>query len=248
MTHVDARTTRTGAVPQSRRALLVREIGGFGIVGAVSFVADIALYNAIAPHGWLKAKLVSTVVATVIAYVGNRSVSFSHRTHPGIVREIAWFFAINAATLAASEVLLGIVAYPLDQRTSVIVMNVANLMTIGLGTVVRFVAYKRFVFPPATRQHAPHGDRRGGIVTDRHPAPPRTLVIMPTFNEIENLESMIDRIRSAVPDADILLADDNSPDGTGREADEIASTDRHVHVLHRPGKAGLGAAYVAGFD
>jgi dolichol-phosphate mannosyltransferase len=74
------------------------------------------------------------------------------------------------------------------------------------------------------------------------------LVIIPTYNESENIARIISRTRSAVPDAHILIADDNSPDGTGKLADEIASADDHVHVMHRLGKEGLGAAYLAGFE
>jgi dolichol-phosphate mannosyltransferase len=75
----------------------------------------------------------------------------------------------------------------------------------------------------------------------------RVLVIVPTYQERENLPLIIERIRTGVPDADILVADDNSPDGTGALADEIAGRDDHVHVLHRDRKQGLGAAYIAGF-
>jgi dolichol-phosphate mannosyltransferase len=75
-----------------------------------------------------------------------------------------------------------------------------------------------------------------------------TLVIIPTYNESENIARIISRTREAVPDAHILIADDNSPDGTGKLADEIASADDHVHVMHRLGKEGLGAAYLAGFE
>jgi dolichol-phosphate mannosyltransferase len=74
------------------------------------------------------------------------------------------------------------------------------------------------------------------------------LVIIPTYNESENVARIISRTRNAVPDAHILIADDNSPDGTGNLADEIAATDDHVHVMHRLGKEGLGAAYLAGFE
>jgi len=73
------------------------------------------------------------------------------------------------------------------------------------------------------------------------------LVIIPTYNEAENIEPIVERLRAAVPEADILIADDNSPDGTGRLADGLADADDHVHVLHRPAKQGLGATYVAGF-
>jgi dolichol-phosphate mannosyltransferase len=76
----------------------------------------------------------------------------------------------------------------------------------------------------------------------------RILVIIPTYNESENIARIISRTRKALPDAHILIADDNSPDGTGKLADEIASADDHVHVMHRLGKEGLGAAYLAGFE
>ncbi|MCU1677071.1 MAG: Dolichyl-phosphate beta-D-mannosyltransferase [Frankiales bacterium] len=75
----------------------------------------------------------------------------------------------------------------------------------------------------------------------------RVLVIVPTYNEKDNLEIIAGRLRAAVPSADLLIADDNSPDGTGKIADELAAADPQVHVLHRPGKGGLGAAYIAGF-
>jgi dolichol-phosphate mannosyltransferase len=73
------------------------------------------------------------------------------------------------------------------------------------------------------------------------------LVIIPTYNESESLPGVIERLRRAVPDADVLIADDNSPDGTGLLADELAAHDSHIHVLHRAGKEGLGKAYLAGF-
>ena len=72
-------------------------------------------------------------------------------------------------------------------------------------------------------------------------------MIIPTYNERENLPLIVQRVRSAVPAADILVVDDSSPDGTGALADKIAAEDDHVEVLHRDQKAGLGAAYVAGF-
>jgi dolichol-phosphate mannosyltransferase len=81
---------------------------------------------------------------------------------------------------------------------------------------------------------------------DQHPG--SVLVIIPTYQERENLPLIVGRVRAAVPEAHILVADDNSPDGTGKIADELAQTDGHVHLLQRPGKDGLGAAYVAGFQ
>jgi dolichol-phosphate mannosyltransferase len=75
----------------------------------------------------------------------------------------------------------------------------------------------------------------------------RVLVIIPTYNERENIESIIGRVRASTPEVEILVADDASPDGTGEIADRLAADDDHVHVLHRPGKEGLGTAYIAGF-
>jgi dolichol-phosphate mannosyltransferase len=72
-------------------------------------------------------------------------------------------------------------------------------------------------------------------------------VVIPTYNEADNIRKITGRVRSAVPDVDILIADDNSPDGTGTIADELSTADDHVFVLHRAGKEGLGAAYKAGF-
>ncbi|MGY6497741.1 MAG: polyprenol monophosphomannose synthase [Microcella sp.] len=73
------------------------------------------------------------------------------------------------------------------------------------------------------------------------------LIVVPTYNEADSLRSIIARIRVAVPDADVLIVDDASPDGTGTIADELAAADRRIEVLHRAGKNGLGSAYLAGF-
>ncbi len=75
----------------------------------------------------------------------------------------------------------------------------------------------------------------------------KALVCLPTYDERENLAPMVEAILASVPSLEILVIDDNSPDGTGRLADEIAARDPRVHVLHRQGKEGLGKAYLAGF-
>lgn len=76
----------------------------------------------------------------------------------------------------------------------------------------------------------------------------RIVVIIPTFNECESLAAIVARVRTSVPEADILVIDDNSPDGTGDIADSLAADDSQLHVMHRLGKEGLGAAYLAGFS
>ncbi len=82
---------------------------------------------------------------------------------------------------------------------------------------------------------------------ERDAATGRVVIVMPTYNERQNLEIIAGRIREAVPDACVLVVDDNSPDGTGDLADKLAEADPRVQVLHRTEKAGLGRAYVAGF-
>jgi dolichol-phosphate mannosyltransferase len=74
------------------------------------------------------------------------------------------------------------------------------------------------------------------------------LVIIPTYQERENIESIVTRVLTSVPAAHVLVVDDGSPDGTGKIADELAGGDERIHVLHRSTKNGLGAAYIAGFD
>lgn len=80
----------------------------------------------------------------------------------------------------------------------------------------------------------------GGIMSD-------TLVIIPTYNEIENAEPIAKAVLAACPEAELLFVDDNSPDGTGQLADRLAAENPRVHVLHRQQKQGLGRAYIAGF-
>lgn len=83
------------------------------------------------------------------------------------------------------------------------------------------------------------------------PQPPvdlaRVLVVVPTYDERENLPLIVGRVRTSLPDVHVLVVDDASPDGTGQLAEELAATDGQVHVLHRAGKQGLGAAYLAAF-
>jgi dolichol-phosphate mannosyltransferase len=77
--------------------------------------------------------------------------------------------------------------------------------------------------------------------------PQRVLVIIPTYNEAENLALILGRVFASVPAANVLVVDDDSPDGTGEIADKLAVEDGRIQILHRHEKAGLGAAYVAGF-
>jgi dolichol-phosphate mannosyltransferase len=86
-----------------------------------------------------------------------------------------------------------------------------------------------------------------GAHREQYPDLGTVVVVVPTYNEADNIRLIVERVRASVPQAYVLVADDNSPDGTGKIADTLADDDDHVQVLHRPGKQGLGAAYIAGF-
>lgn len=76
----------------------------------------------------------------------------------------------------------------------------------------------------------------------------RCVMVVPTYNESENIEWIVGRLRAAQPGVDVMVVDDNSPDGTGDIADRLAAADEAISVVHRSEKAGLGAAYLNGFD
>lgn len=93
-------------------------------------------------------------------------------------------------------------------------------------------------------------DRQAVASPARRERPPlaKVVVLVPTYNERENLPLIVGRIRAAVPQCDVLVLEDNSPDGTGEVADALAAGDERIRVLHREGKEGLGKAYLASFE
>ena len=129
--------------------LLLKEISAFGVVGAVCFVLDLGVFQLLYAHmgvGAVLAKLTSTVVSTTAAYFGHRFWSFSHRARTGLRREYALFFVVNGITLVLGLAIVWFVRYPMGQ-THPLVLQAANIFSIGLGTVVRYVAYRQWVFP-----------------------------------------------------------------------------------------------------
>jgi putative flippase GtrA len=138
--------------------ILLKEVTAFGTVGVVALAIDLGIFTWLSPHGALKAKCVSTVVATMFAYLGNRHLSFSHRARTGLRRETSFFFAINLIVLLFSEIIIAVFVYPLKFRHDSLVVFVVNLATIGMGTIFRFWAYKRFVFLHPDRVHRPDVD------------------------------------------------------------------------------------------
>jgi putative flippase GtrA len=136
---------------------LTRELGAFGVVGATAFLVDVGVFQllyAVVGVDPVAAKLVSTLVATAVAYTGHRYWSFAHRVRTGIRRSFLLFAAVNTTTLLIGLGVVWFVRYPLGYE-SALVLQAANLTSIAIGTTVRFLAYRRWVFPahhPATRQ------------------------------------------------------------------------------------------------
>lgn len=137
--------------------ILLKELAAFGVVGAVGFVLQLGLFNLLHDIGSLKANAVATVVATAFNYVGNRYLSFSHRARTGLRREATWFFGINVVTLVIAQLVLAI-AYPFDKQDDRFLTSVLVVIGIGIGTIIRFWAYKRFVFLHPDRVNVTTGE------------------------------------------------------------------------------------------
>jgi putative flippase GtrA len=132
-------------------AALVRQLGAFGVVGAVAFVVDVGLfqvlYDVVGVDAVL-AKLTATLVSMTVAFVGHRSWSFANAERSRVSRSYLRFAAVNTTTLLMGLAIVWVVAHPLGQQ-DVLVLQAANLASIALGTVIRFLAYRRWVFPAA---------------------------------------------------------------------------------------------------
>jgi putative flippase GtrA len=144
------RTTPPSVLDRLRGSwrILLKEVAAFGVVGAVCFVIEIGLFNLLLHQhiGPMTSKAISAGIATAFAYIGNRHWSFSHRARTGLGRETSFFFGINLVALIAGELIIALFAYPLGYKDDHWVLTAANVLGIGLGTLFRFWAYKRFVF------------------------------------------------------------------------------------------------------
>jgi putative flippase GtrA len=129
--------------------LLVKELSAFGVVGVACFVLELALFQFLYAHagcGAVTSKLVSTVVTMTVAYFAHRYWSFSHRARTGKRREYLLFVAINTTTLLLGLAIVALVRYPLGQDGTLL-LQVANVVSVVLGTVLRYLSYRRWVFP-----------------------------------------------------------------------------------------------------
>ena len=126
--------------------ILLKELSAFGLIGALAFFIDLGIFAWLQDHGALKANAVSTIASTAFAYVGNRYLSFSHRARTSLRRETSFFFGINLITLIFSELAIALFVYGFGYAHESSTVFVVKVVAIGIGTVFRFWAYKRFVF------------------------------------------------------------------------------------------------------
>jgi putative flippase GtrA len=144
---------------------LVRELMKFGVVGGFAFVVDVGLFNLLlhATDKPLTSKTISTVVATTVAYLGNRHWTFRRRSRSGVRREYTLFFLLNGVGLLIALACLAISHYLLGFTGRLADNIAANVVGLALGTAFRFWSYRRWVFPEllpeAAVSEAPHPQR-----------------------------------------------------------------------------------------
>lgn len=131
------------------RGSLLAELGSFGVVGACCLAVDLLLFQVLYAYQGVDAvgaKAVSTLVSMTLAFLGHRFWSFAARARTGLRREYLAFLTVNGATLLLGLAIVAVVRHPLGQ-TDALVLQAANVVSIAAGTVVRFLTYRRWVFP-----------------------------------------------------------------------------------------------------
>ena len=167
-----ASTDPTTAPTRLRR--LFTELAKFGTVGVVAYIVDVGTYNVLVFAGGegplhdkpLTAKTLAGILATLVAYTGNRQWTFRDRDRRGVVREYTLFLIVNAVALGITLLPLAISRYVLDLRGPLADNISANIIGVALGTLFRFVAYRTWVFPHPEVADSPssvqeQGERRG---------------------------------------------------------------------------------------
>ena len=156
---------------RERYDVLARELAKFGTVGAIAFTVDVGLLNLLnvgLGYAELRSKVAAAAVATAVAFALHRKWTFRHREQQGLGRESALFFALNAVGLVITLVVIGAATYGLSLRGA-LALNIANVLGVGLATLFRFWAYRRFVWlhPDQVDAAAEDGDVAAAIVADR---------------------------------------------------------------------------------
>jgi putative flippase GtrA len=147
---------------RDRLLTLIRELGKFGVVGGVSFLIDLGIFNVLLQAGFetLIAKTISTVIAATVAFLGNRFWTWRHREHHNMARQYTTFFVLNAVGLGIGLACLAISHYGLGHYwpafRSPLADNISGLLIgTALGTLFRFWSYKRWVFRAPTGMAQP---------------------------------------------------------------------------------------------
>ncbi|MEV4344823.1 GtrA family protein [Actinoplanes sp. NPDC049596] len=163
---------------RSRFRALVRELGKFGTVGSISFAIDLAIFNLLLQAGLetLLAKTISTVLATTVAFTGNRFWTWRHAAHTNMARQYTMFFVLNAIGLGIGLACLAISHYGLGSVWPAFQTRLADnisgqLVGTAFGTLFRFWSYRRFVFPVETPPgtHERHDDHAATVTPPPSP-------------------------------------------------------------------------------
>jgi putative flippase GtrA len=128
---------------------LLAQLASFGLIGALNFVVDTAIFNALFAIGPVKSQVIATVVATTLSYFLNRHWTFRNHERAGLRREYTLFFLLNGVGLAITAGIVGVAKYGFDLHDQW-VLNVVRLVGIAVATVFRFWSYRRWVFVPAS--------------------------------------------------------------------------------------------------
>ncbi len=127
----------------------LRELGAFGLVGGFAFVIDIGLFQLLYGYlgvGAVTSKTLATLVSMTVAFLGHRNWAFADRDRTTVRRSFTRFSLVNGGTLVLGAAVVWFVRYPLDQE-SLLIIQAANIASIGLNSVLRYLAYRRWVFP-----------------------------------------------------------------------------------------------------
>jgi putative flippase GtrA len=133
----------------SRVRWRVKELGAFGVVGGVAFVIDVGLFQLLYGYldvGAVTSKTLATLVSMCVAFLGHRNWAFAHRDKTTVRRSFTLFALINVVTLVLGAAIIWFVRYPLDQER-LLIIQIVNIGSIGLNSVLRYLTYRRWVFP-----------------------------------------------------------------------------------------------------
>ncbi|MGY1754911.1 GtrA family protein [Blastococcus sp. SYSU D01042] len=158
---------RRPALSGGRVRRRLKELGAFGVVGGVAFVVDVGLFQLLYGHlgvGAVTSKTLATLVSMTVAFLGHRNWAFAHRDKTTVRRSFALFTLVNLGALLLGAAIIWFVRYPLDQE-SLLIIQLANIGSIGLNSVLRYLSYRRWVFPALTATDpAPAGAAGPGTV------------------------------------------------------------------------------------